>query len=99
MATKLPDSDPLFEVGETVLLRSINQPELNGQYVITHRQPWTDIYPPEVPKTVWAYRLAGLESSNSQDLWNEKALRKLPPKGKPFDALMKDLNLPVGEPA
>ncbi|MGI4991006.1 hypothetical protein ACRXCV_00110 (plasmid) [Halobacteriovorax sp. GFR7] len=92
-----PSIKPKFSLGERVRLVSQDYPEKNGIYYIDGMTQWWN-QEDNTRTVIWAYTLAGVESHNFNNLWNETALRKLPPKGKSFDEIMGDLKLPVGEP-
>jgi hypothetical protein len=97
--------NPLYKVGEEVILKSVNRPECNGEYIVEAIIP---------PKGIYTSRNDGVLLRNASDhhgyllneaifakhlgkgevVWHESALRKkYPPTGYTFDELMNSLNL------
>lgn len=92
-------TNPRFSVGETVLLRSRQYPELNGTYVVKKR--WSSVA--GCFSGCWrnnAYSIGITGPDDDHDGWCECALRKKPddkPAEEEFTSWLKKLGNPVKE--
>ena len=96
---------PLFKVGEEVILKSVNRPECNGEYIVTAIIQPNGIYTSRNDKVlirndsgVYGYLLDepifAKHIGKGEVCWAEQALRKkYPPSEFTFDQLMNSLNL------
>lgn len=97
--------NPLFKVGEEVILKSVNRPECNGEYIVeaiissqgiyTSRNDnvllrnGSDHYGYLLDKAIFAKHIG-----KGEVCWQESALRKkYPPSEFTFEQLMNSLNL------
>ena len=96
---------PLYKVGEEVILKSVNRPECNGEYIVEAIIPSGGIYTSRndnvilrngsdrcsylLDKAIFAKHIG-----KGEICWDESALRKkYPPSEFTFEELMNSLNL------
>lgn len=86
---------PLFEVGEEVILCSINKPEKNGDAVVLscgHKAITRNVHTREILRDVFCYKLT-IQGDQGGCNWLESTLRKRhKPSDNSFEEMMSNLD-------